>query len=259
MTLPAFWALVASGGSLPALPLALIFCAGGVVMRSAGCIINDSFDRDLDRKVARTKSRPLASGALSLGTALTILTALLLIALALLWQLHPAARYTALLGFPLIVIYPLTKRFFAFPQLAMGLAFALGVPIAYAHKLGGWSIDALWMYLLAAIWMTTFDLQYALQDARDDRAVGIQSGVLLLGQHSTAIISALHLVLICGWALWGWAHDYQLGFYLLLIPAAACFVYQRRLLLRQHYYQAFSNNLYFALALLAALLLGVGS
>ena len=252
VVLPAFWALIASSAALPDWRTSLIFIAGGMIMRSAGCIINDIFDRDIDTRVERTAVRPLASGALSLSQALALLGLLLAISLMLLWQLSPAARITALLGFPLIVFYPLTKRFFKLPQLFMGLSFALGVPIAYAHTSGQVPAEAIAMYALTALWMLNFDLQYALQDLEDDRKARINSGALLLGAKTPAVTAGLHLVLVAGWALWAYWQNYAWSFYPLLSLAGACFAYQYFLLQRQQYYRAFSNNQYFAVILLLA-------
>ena len=250
---PSLWALLASAQQLPDWQTVLIFALGGATMRSAGCIINDIFDRDIDKRVERTKNRPLACGDLSLTQALVALALLLALALALLLQLSVAAQITALLGFPLIVLYPLTKRFVKVPQLFMGLAFALGVPIAYAHNTGGVPVAGWAMYAMAALWMLNFDLQYALQDIEDDREAGINSGALLLGERAPQVIAALHLAQVLAWCAWALALGYAAPFYAAMLLVALCFAYQYRLLRAGRYYQAFANNQWVAWLILLAL------
>ncbi len=161
--------------------LLLLFFIGSIVMRAAGCIINDIFDRKIDAKVARTKDRPLANGELTLKTALLVLTSCLLIGLIVLTQLPMPAIIAALLFCIPVVIYPLTKRFFPYPQLFLGLTFNAGAIVgwlAIAEK----PTTAMWLlYAGCMLWTLAYDTIYALQDVEDDAKLGLNSTARSVG------------------------------------------------------------------------------
>ncbi len=171
---PCYWGLVYSGASLFNY---ILFAFGAVAMRSAGCVINDLADRDFDKDVERTKSRPLASGLVSIRQALFFLTVLLFLGFLVFLQLSFQAQIVSLLAVVLMVIYPFSKRFTHFPQLILGLAFNSGVVIAYAHVMETFDIPhQIWcLYGFGILWTISYDSIYAFQDVEDDKRVGVKS------------------------------------------------------------------------------------
>lgn len=155
--------------------LLALFAAGSVAMRAAGCVVNDMWDRDLDRQVARTAGRPLASGALSMRQAGIFLAALLALGLAVLLQLRPLCWALGASSLILVALYPLAKRVTWWPQLVMGFTFGFGAPMGYAAAAG--RIDAAWwaIYAAAIAWDLGFDTIYGFQDIEDDAVIGVKS------------------------------------------------------------------------------------
>ena len=213
--LPGLWGILLGGAAWPeTLRLVLLFGVGALLMRSAGCVVNDMWDRDLDRQVARTAGRPLASGALGLRQAAVFLAALLLAGLSVLLQLNPLAQALGAASLGLVALYPLAKRVTWWPQLAMGFTFGFGAPLGYAAASG--HIDAAWcaLYAAAVAWDLGFDTIYAHQDREDDALVGIGSTALLLGERTRPFLAGcyaatLGLVGLAAWlaglSAWCWA------------------------------------------------------
>ena len=255
--LPSLWALTIAGDGTINIELWLLFCCGAVIARSAGCIINDLWDYRIDSQVARTRDRPLANGAITHTQALMILSMVSIVAVWVLLQLDTATRMMALAAVPLIVLYPLTKRFFFFPQLMLGVVFAWGALVGCVAQLGeippiGWML-----YALTVLWMIAFDLQYALQDASDDARIGIHSGAVWLGSHTFQAVVGLHILMLSGWFFLGLRLGYGI-FYLFCIFLASmgCF-WQWKLLKRsnlQDYGRAFRSNQWLGWIILIGLL-----
>ena len=180
---PTAWALwIASAGTLSS--TWLIFILGSLVMRSAGCIWNDISDVDIDPYVERTACRPIAAGNISIKEAISTLISLLCIAALIAWQLPPQAFKLCFLAAALTILYPLTKRWFKAPQLFLGFAFAMSVPIAFAtyHQL--FTQSCLWLYVAAITWPLIYDTIYALSDKKDDMFLNIHSLPLTLGNYT---------------------------------------------------------------------------
>lgn len=199
--LPALWAVIlASGGArnatLDTLKLAGICLIGAVLVRAAGCIVNDLWDQDLDAHVERTRTRPLASGAVSRTTAKILLAILLAMAAGLLPFLPLMVTGLAFVTLALIAAYPYMKRITYWPQLFLGLTFNMGVLIAWAMTTGGLDARAFFLYAAAALWTLAYDTIYAHQDIEDDRMIGIKSTALLFGEKSFAFISACYAAMI---------------------------------------------------------------
>ena len=171
-------------------------------MRAAGCVVNDLWDRDIDRRVARTAGRPLASGALRPRHALVFLAVLLAIGLVILLQLNRLAQALGVASLLLVALYPLAKRVTWWPQLAMGFTFGFGAPLGYAA--GANRLDAAWalLYGAAILWDLGFDTIYAHQDREDDALLGIGSSALVLGERTQAV-PGRHLRRRC-WRCWRW-------------------------------------------------------
>jgi 4-hydroxybenzoate polyprenyltransferase len=220
--LPGLWGILLAGAPPEAsLRLILLFAVGSLAMRAAGCVVNDLWDRDIDRKVARTASRPLASGAIRPRQALVFLALLLLAGLAVLLQLNRLAQGLGVASLLLVGLYPLAKRITSWPQLVMGFTFGFGAPMGYAAAAG--HVDAAWaaLYAAAILWDFGFDTIYAHQDREDDALLGIGSTALLFGERTRPFLAACYTGTLLMLALAGWLVGLGPWFYPgLVLPAA---------------------------------------
>jgi 4-hydroxybenzoate polyprenyltransferase len=258
--LPGLWGiLLARPAPLAALRLVVLFAIGSLAMRAAGCTVNDLWDRDIDRRVARTAGRPLASGALRPRQALAFLVVLLLVALAVLLQLDRPAQLLGVGSLVLVALYPLAKRVTWWPQLVMGFTFGFGAPMGYTAVTG--RIDAAWaaLYGAAILWDLGFDTIYAHQDREDDALVGVRSTARLFGERTRPFLAACYagtvlLLLLAGWLAglsWWFAPALLLPAALLARQVAALDINDPALCLR-----LFRANREAGLAVAAALLVG---
>ncbi len=260
LLLPGVWGILL-GGAGPARSAALValFAVGSVVMRGAGCVVNDMWDRDLDRKVSRTAARPLASGVLRMRHALVLLAALLAAGLAVLLQLPPLCWVLGLGSLLLVALYPLAKRVTWWPQLVMGFTFGFGAPMGYAaaaHRIdGAWAA----LYAAAVLWDLGFDTIYAHQDRADDVLAGVKSTARLWGENTRPLLAlsyagCLSLLALAG-ALAGLSPLFYPG---LALPAATMLWQVRRLDIHDPAgcLRLFRLNRETGLAVAAALLLG---
>lgn len=200
---PTLWALWISGAGRPDQGLFIIFVAGVVVMRSAGCVLNDFADRKIDPYVERTRDRPLASGAVAPLEALTLFAALGLIAIGLATMLNQPARLLAVVGAVLTVLYPFIKRFVSVPQFVLGLAFGWAIPMAFAAQTGEVPELAWLIFGTAVIWAVIYDTFYAMVDREDDRKIGVKSTAILFGEADLFIIGGLQVLLLVALLLIG--------------------------------------------------------
>jgi 4-hydroxybenzoate polyprenyltransferase len=180
--LPGVWGIALAGDPWPDPRLLLLFLAGAIVMRAAGCVINDLWDRDIDRLVERTRNRPLASGAVSPMRALLFLAVLLSIGLAILLQLNWAAVALGAASLVPVVLYPLMKRITWWPQLFLGVTFNWGALLGYLAAAGELGAAAIVLYLAGIAWTLGYDTIYALQDIADDELIGVKSTARLFGR-----------------------------------------------------------------------------
>ena len=176
--------------------LMVLFLIGAIVMRSAGCVINDLWDRDLDRAVARTRDRPLASGQVSVKTAMVFLGVLAVIGVLVLIQLPLTAILMGLASLPLIVIYPLAKRFTGLPQIVLALTFSWGALLGWASFDQWPSLPAYLLYAASACWIFGYDTIYAIQDMADDASVGIKSSALTLGRSLPMVVALCYATMV---------------------------------------------------------------
>ncbi|HEX7820868.1 MAG TPA: 4-hydroxybenzoate octaprenyltransferase [Sphingobium sp.] len=202
---PGAWAIALSGKAWVRWDMLLWFLLGSIVMRGAGCVFNDIVDRDLDARVARTASRPLASGAVGLRTAWAWLAALCLVGVVILVQLRWSAQLVALGSLVLVAAYPFMKRITGFPQAWLGLVFSWAAPVAWVEMTGGMSLSGALLYSGAILWVVGYDTIYALQDREDDALVGIGSSALSLGRHVRTGVAGFYLGAILLWAGALWA------------------------------------------------------
>jgi 4-hydroxybenzoate polyprenyltransferase len=203
--LPGLWGiLLAHPAPGTASRLVALFAVGSVVMRGAGCVVNDLWDRDIDRRVARTAGRPLASGALRSRHALVFLAALLGTGLAILLQLGPLARGLGAGSLVLVALYPLAKRVTWWPQLVMGFTFGFGAPLGYTAAAS--RIDGAWaaLYLAAILWDLGFDTIYAHQDREDDALAGVKSTARLFGERTRPFLATCYAGAILALTGAGW-------------------------------------------------------
>ena len=220
--LPAPWAFaIAAPTWSEGIRLVLLFGAGAVLMRGAGCVVNDLWDRDLDRRVARTAGRPLASGAISARQALLLLAVLLTASLLILVQLNGLAIVFGVCSLVPVALYPLAKRFTNWPQLALGVTFGWGAPMGYVAAAGGFDATALLLHAAAILWILGYDTIYAHQDREDDALIGIGSTALRWGDNTRPFLAACYagaivLLLLAGWRA-GLSWYFAVG---LLLPAA---------------------------------------
>lgn len=220
--LPGLWAIALfAPGWAEGLRLTLLFALGAVVTRGAGCVVNDLWDRDLDRLVERTRGRPLASGAVTPRRALAFLAALGAIGLAILLQLNATAILLGVLSLVPVVLYPLAKRVTDFPQAVLGVTFGWGALLGTAAATGtlGWEAAAL--YAASIAWILGYDTVYAHQDREDDALVGIRSTALRFGERTRPFLAACYAATVALLALTGWLAGLNAWFYLgLALPAA---------------------------------------
>jgi 4-hydroxybenzoate polyprenyltransferase len=193
---PTLWGLWIAGGGRPDPKTVLIFVLGTVLMRSAGCAVNDFADRKFDPYVARTKDRPLAAGKISAGEALGLGAALALIAFLLILPLGPLVVALSMVAALLAGSYPFTKRFFPLPQAYLGLAFGFGIPMAFAALTG--AVPALaWVLLTANVfWSIAYDTEYAMVDREDDLKIGIKTAAITFGRFDVVAVMASHAIFL---------------------------------------------------------------
>lgn len=242
---PTLWALWLANEGPPTLRLAVIFVAGTVIMRSLGCVINDFIDRNIDRHVRRTVHRPLASGKVRPREALGLAVVLGLGALGLALLCDRQALRLACVGALLTCFYPFLKRFIYLPQVGLGLAFAWGVPMAFAATKGQVGLQAWFLYLACLIWPIIYDTQYAMVDREDDLKIGVKSTAILFDKQDKRIIAALQLLLLALLCKVGSMFHLHHCYYVALIVAALLFLYQQWLIkdrLPMLCFAAFVNN-----------------
>lgn len=239
---PTLWALWLANQGWPPLRLLVIFTLGVVITRSAGCIANDWADRNFDGHVARTRDRPLASGQLSSQQALSALSLLGLAALLLVACLNAMTVVLSVIAAALALIYPFMKRYSHWPQLVLGLAFAMPVPMAFSASLNHIPAVAWLLWLIAVIWPLMYDTAYAITDQQDDAKLGLKSTALYLGSYSALFIGVLQLLFIGLWSVLAWWQHLAWPFWLSLSLGVLAFGYQQFLLARSQAFQAFLNN-----------------
>ncbi len=225
--LPGVWGIVLAGAPWPQPRLLALFLVGAVVMRAAGCVVNDLWDRDIDRKVERTRGRPLASGAVRPLQALAFLALLLAIGLGILLQLNaPAVALGAAALLP-VAVYPLMKRITWWPQFFLGITFNWGAPLGFLAARGELHLAALLLYLAGICWTLAYDTIYALQDILDDAMIGVRSTARLFG-HDRAVgwIGGFYAAALLLLAASGWVFGLAWPFFAALAAPAAHFAWQ---------------------------------
>ncbi|MDX1900514.1 MAG: 4-hydroxybenzoate octaprenyltransferase [Gammaproteobacteria bacterium] len=242
---PTLWALWLAACGMPDLKILLIFVFGVIVMRSAGCVINDIADRDFDRYVMRTQERPITSGKIALREAYLIFLLLVSLAFGLVSMLNYLTMALACVGIIFVMVYPLLKRVTHLPQLGLGVTFSWGIPMAFSAVNGYLETGTGWLFLTAVVWTLMYDTLYAMTDRQDDIKIGLHSTAILFGRYDRLVIFLLQSLVLA--LLFYCGIIFQLGkFYsAMLILVATLFFYQQYLIRERdplNCFRAFLNN-----------------
>ncbi|HEY3300648.1 MAG TPA: 4-hydroxybenzoate octaprenyltransferase [Methylophilaceae bacterium] len=257
---PTLWALWIAGEGHPEPIFIAIFTMGTILMRSAGCVMNDIADRKYDAHVARTQARPLATGEVTVKEAMLLAAALSLIAFGLVLFLNQLTIELSFCALFLAASYPLTKRFLAIPQAYLGIAFGFGIPMAFAALTGEVPAVA-WLMLLANIfWAVAYDTEYAMVDREDDLKIGIRSSAIFFGQRDVAIIMMCYAATLVLMAAVGYIVKMHWPYYIGIAIAAIIALYHYSLIKnrdRAACFKAFLHNNWFGAAIFVGFLLGM--
>jgi len=251
---PTLWAQWLASHGRPDWLILWIFAIGVVLMRSAGCVMNDYADRDFDPHVARTRDRPLAAGKVSTKEALLLAAGLSLLAFLLILPLDPLVLKLSVVALFLAASYPFTKRFFAIPQAYLGIAFGFGIPMSYAALWGEVPTEA-WLLLLANVfWAVAYDTEYAMVDREDDLKIGIKTSAITFGRFDLAAIALCYAATLALLAWVGGQRGIGWPFYAGLVAAAGIAAYHLRLIREREpraCFRAFLHNTWFGAAVFA--------
>lgn len=255
---PTLWALWLAGNGQPPRGIVLVFVLGVVLMRSAGCVINDLADRDLDPHVARTRDRPLAAGRVTPSEALILVAVLCLLAFALVLTQNKLTIQLSFIGLILAISYPFMKRLHSLPQIHLGAAFGWSIPMAYAAVSDSLPPIAWLLFLGNVLWSVIYDTQYAMVDRKDDLKIGVKSTAILFGKRDKRIIGYLQLALLLVLVVVGLLAGRGWIYYLSLFVAAWLALYQQFLIrdrIPDACFKAFLNNNAFGLVIFCGLLM----
>lgn len=257
---PTLWALFLAADGLPDLHVLVVFVLGVVMMRAAGCVINDYADRNFDGHVKRTKARPLPSGLVTEKEALALFGLLVLGAFLLVLTLDPLTIKLSVVAVLLASVYPFMKRYTHMPQLVLGMAFSWAIPMAYAAQSGELPPVAWMLFLANVAWTVAYDTLYAMVDRDDDLKIGIKSSAILFGRVDKIAVGILQLATVLLLVLVGDLSGLSAIYYWFLLAASALFVYQQWLARgreRDPCFKAFLNNNYVGMLVFTGIALAV--
>jgi 4-hydroxybenzoate polyprenyltransferase len=255
---PTLWALWLAGEGHPNQGLFVVFVVGVFIMRSAGCVLNDYVDRNIDPYVERTRNRPIASGAVAPTEALTLFVALGLIAIGLATMLNRPAQLLAIVAAGLTIAYPFIKRFVSIPQFILGAAFGWAVPMVFAAQTGAVPQLAWVVFAAALIWAVIYDTFYAMVDREDDRKLGVKSTALLFGDADLFVVGGLQLIMLLALIFVGLRAELGLWYYLSVAVAAGLMAWHQWLARDRQpagCFAAFLNNHYIGLVIFIGIVL----
>jgi 4-hydroxybenzoate polyprenyltransferase len=255
---PTLWALFLAKRGLPDIDLMIIFTLGVILMRSAGCVINDFADRNIDKFVMRTKDRPLTSGEVSEKGALILFSFLILMSFGLVLMTNFLTVQLSIVAVFLATLYPFVKRWSNLPQFVLGSAFAMSVPMAFSATLNEVPFSAWLVFLATVIWTVIYDTIYAMVDREDDLKINVKSTAILFGKYDLIIIFLLHLLLIV--ILVMISQEFQLGNYfnMAIVITTLLMFYHQHLIKdrdRAKCFKAFLNNHYIGIVILLGIVL----
>lgn len=257
---PTLWALFLSVKGIPNLAVLTIFVLGVIVMRAAGCVINDYADRHIDGSVKRTSQRPLATGAATPKEAKWLFAILIFCSFILVLFLNTYAIALSFIAAFLAFIYPFMKRYTHLPQLFLGMAFGWSIPMAYGASIEALPLECWLLFLANLAWTVAYDTQYAMVDRDDDLRIGVKSTAILFAQYDNKIISLLQIITLCFLGTIGYLSQLHISYFIVLFIATLFFVYQCKLIKdreRESCFKAFLNNNYFGAMVFIAFLCGI--
>jgi len=242
---PTLWALWIAAGGWPGWMLFWIFCIGTLLMRSAGCVMNDLADRNFDAHVKRTRDRPIAAGLVSVKEALWLAAAVTLVAFCLVLALNRLAIALSFVALALAASYPFTKRFLSIPQAYLGVTFGFGIPMAFAAVTNSLPPLAWWLLLANIFWVLAYDTEYAMVDRDDDLRIGIKTSAILFGRHDVAAVMLCYAAMLAVLVMIGMKLQFGLYYYLGLGAAGFIMLYHYSLIRerqREGCFKAFLHN-----------------
>jgi len=257
---PTYWALFLSADGWPDLDILFIFTLGVFIMRTAGCVINDFADRKIDKHIVRTQQRPLATGEISSNSALVLFGLLLLIALGLVLQTNILTIKLSLIAVLLATLYPFTKRWTNLPQLVLGAAFGMSVPMAFSAQTGVVPLTAWLVFIATLVWTLIYDTFYAMADRDEDLKIGVKSTAILFAKYDQIIITLLQILLIIVLILIGNVFDLGLIYDFSLVIISFFMIYHQFLLKKhqkEEYFKAFLNNNFIGMTAFLGIFLSV--
>ncbi len=255
---PTLWALWIAGNGRPDFLVLMVFVLGVVLMRSAGCVINDYADRDIDPHVVRTRERPMAAGRVSSKEALALFGVLCLVAFGLVLLMNNLTIMLSVVGVVLAVIYPFMKRYTHLPQVFLGMAFGWAVPMVFAAQTGAVPQVAWLLFVATVLWATAYDTMYAMVDRLDDSRIGVKSTAILFGEADRLLIGTIQLLFLVAMLLVGRQLEMGSFYYGGLLVAAGFGIYQQYLIRRRDAvacFKAFLNNNWFGAAIFCGIVL----
>ncbi len=255
---PTAWALWIAGEGYPNPLVVFVFVSGVLLMRSAGCVINDFADREFDPHVARTRDRPIASGKVSPKEALVLFSVLCLMAFGLVLLMNSLTVWLSLAGVFLVATYPFMKRYTHLPQVYLGAAFGWAVPMAFAAQTGAVPKVAWLLYVATVLWATAYDTMYGMVDREDDLKIGVKSMAILFGESDRLIIGVIQVLFLLALVLAGQSAGLGGYFYFGLLLATGLLLYQQYLIRERDIsscFQAFLNNNWVGVAVFGGIVL----
>ena len=255
---PTLWALWIAGEGRPEPLVVVVFVLGVILMRSAGCAINDFADRNIDPHVGRTRARPVAAGRVSPREAATVFLALSLVAFGLVLLMNRLTVQLSVVAVALAATYPFMKRYTYLPQVVLGAAFGWAVPMAFAAQTGAVPAVGWLLFVATVVWATVYDTFYAMVDRADDLKIGVKSTAILFGEADLIIIGLLQCLLLFNLVLVGMRVSLGAAYYAGLAVAAGLAVYQQILARKREpagCFRAFLNNNWFGAAVFAGLMI----
>ena len=257
---PTYWALFLSAGGWPDIDLLIIFTFGVIITRSAGCVINDYADREIDKHIARTRDRPITTGEISPKAALLLFFALGLAAFALVLLTNTLTIKISFIALALAVLYPFTKRWTNLPQLILGLAFAMSVPMAFSAQTGTVPASAGWIFLATVLWTLIYDTLYAMADRDEDLKIGVKSTAILFAKYDQIFITLLQVLLMIVFIKIGNLFDLGAFYDISLIIILFIMIYHQFLIKKRQkmdYFKAFINNHFVGMTLFFGIFLSI--